>query len=123
MARLYDITAIAEGDKLIAFAFANNPNLKIPNYEDIEMIVKENETRVVGIRFPVELLEWIDRYSRILAVDENKRVTRNQVVIGFLESMKSIVEYREQHEFNGSHVEEIEKVIELARKQQHEEIS
>lgn len=80
------------------------------------------KTKTVSVRFPVELLDWIDNYSRILAVDQKKRVTRNMVVIGFLEQMKSIIEYREQHEFDGTHVEEIEKVIDLARSQQSERV-
>ena len=76
------------------------------------------KTKTVSVRFPIELLEWIDNYSRILAVDQKKRVTRNMTVIGFLETMKSIVEYREQHEFEGTHIEEIERIIALARSQQ-----
>ena len=80
-----------------------------------------DKTKTVSVRFPIELLDWIDRYSRILAVDENKRVTRNMVVINFLETMKAVIEYREQHEFNGTHVEEIEKIIAIAKDQQPEQ--
>ncbi len=120
MAKLYDLTAIAEGDELIAIAFKNNPNINI-TYEYAAMIIKENETRVVGIRFPVELLNWIDRYSRITAVAGDKRITRNMVVIGFLEQMKEVIEYRERNEFeSGSHVAEIEKIIAVAKSQQGE---
>ena len=72
------------------------------------------KTKTVSVRFPIELLEWIDRYSRILAIDEKKRVTRNMVVISFLEQMKSLTELQ----FNGAHIEEIEKAIALARSQQ-----
>jgi hypothetical protein len=72
------------------------------------------KTKTVSVRFPIELLDWIDRYSRILAIDEKKRVTRNMVVIGFLEQMKLLIE----QQFNGGHIEEIEKVIALARSQQ-----
>lgn len=118
MAKLYDIAAIAEADELVAIAFKNNPNLQPITYEYAAMVDKDKETRVVGIRFPVELLDWIDRYSRIEAVTGDKRVTRNATVIGFLEMAKGIIEYREQHEFGRSHVEEIEEVIALARSRQ-----
>ena len=72
------------------------------------------KTKTVSVRFPIELLDWIDSYSRILAVDQKKRVTRNMVVINFLEQMKTLIE----QQFNGSHIEEIEKAIALARSQQ-----
>lgn len=116
MAKLYDLKAIAEGDELAAIAFENNPNLRYITCENAEMAIKDNETRVVGIRFPVKLLEWIDGYSRILAVDQKKRVTRNMVIINFLEQMKLLIEDREKTE--GSHIDEIEKLIALARSQQ-----
>ena len=92
MAKMYDLTAIAEGDRLRSIAFSNNPDVRRPNYKDAAMAISDNETRVVGIRFPVELLDWIDRYSRNLAVDKDKRVTRNQVVVSFLEKMKADIE-------------------------------
>lgn len=118
MAKLYDLLAIAEGDELTALALKNNPNFPPITYEYAEMADKDKETRVVGIRFPVELLNWIDRYSRLEAVTGDKRVTRNMTVISFLEMAKGIIEYREQHEFEGTHIEEIEKAIALARSQQ-----
>lgn len=118
MAKLYDMAAIAEGDELVAIAFKNNPNLQPITYEYAAMVDKDKETRVVGIRFPVELLSWIDRYSRIEAVTGDKRVTRNATVIGFLEMAKGIIEYREQHEFEGTHIEEIEKILAVARSRQ-----
>lgn len=114
MARIYDLLAIAEGDELTALALKNNPNFPPITYEYAEMVDKDKETRVVGIRFPIELLDWIDSYSRILAVDQKQRVTRNAVVINFLERMKLLTE----EQFDGKHIEEIEKVIAMARSQQ-----
>lgn len=120
MGKVIKLNELAAGDELAAIVVNRNPVIfdeKIHNQEFIAMAHSE-ETRVVGIRFPVELLDWIDNYSRILAVDQKRRITRNTIVIGFLETMKSIIEYREQHEFEGTHIEEIEKIIAMARSQQ-----
>lgn len=76
------------------------------------------KTKTVSIRFPKELLEWIDRYSRIKSLNDDTRITRNNIVINFLETMKAIIEYREKTEWGRSHVEEIEAVLNEARKQQ-----
>lgn len=96
-----------------------NPDTAKRTFEYLEGENMDTEkTRTVSVRFPIELLDWIDNYSRILAVDQKKRITRNMVVINFLEQMKAIIEYREQNEFDGTHVQEIEKVINLARMQQ-----
>jgi hypothetical protein len=116
MGKVIKLNELAAGDELAAIVVNRNPVIfdeKIHNQEFVAMAHSE-ETRVVGIRFPVELLDWIDRYSRILAIDEKKRVTRNMVVIGFLEQMKAITELQ----FDGKHIEEIEKVIAMARSQQ-----
>lgn len=101
-------------DKLGKLISTNSNTVKRTfDYLDGENMDTE-KTKTVSVRFPIELLEWIDRYSRILAIDEKKRVTRNMVVISFLEQMKSLTELQ----FNGSHIEEIEKAIALARSQQ-----
>ena len=110
MAKVFDLQAIARGDHLLAIAL-NNPNLKLPTYEDAEMIDKNNETRVIGIRFPVDLLEWVDSYSRIQSIDKNQRITRNSVVIGFLETMKAIVEHQEKTRWGKSHQEMIREIL------------
>ena len=74
-----------------------------------------DKTRTVSVRFPIELLEWIDSYSRIAAVNCESRVTRNATVIGFLETMKSVIEYREKTEWGMSHQDMIKQVIESAK--------
>ena len=72
-----------------------------------------DKTRTVSVRFPIELLNWIDSYSRIAAVNQETRVTRNSIIIGFLEGMKSVMEYREKHEWGNSHQDEIKKVVDM----------
>ena len=123
MAKILDLQAIARGDQLLAIAL-NNHNLKLPTYEDTEMEHKNNETRVIGIRFPVDLLEWIDSYSRIQAINKNHRITRNSVVIGFLETMKATVEHQEKTQWGKSHQDMIKEVLESGQNreetQQHE---
>lgn len=94
---------------------STNPDTVKRTFDYLESEVMDTEkTKTVSVRFPIELLDWIDRYSRILAIDEKKRVTRNMVVIGFLEQMKAITELQ----FDGKHIEEIEKIIAMARSQQ-----
>ncbi len=124
MAKVFDLQAIARGDHLLAIAL-NNPNLKLPSYEDTEMEHKNNETRVIGIRFPVDLLEWIDSYSRIAAVNSESRITRNATVIGFLETMKALMEYQSKTQWGGkSHQQMIKELLESGQNreetQQHE---
>ena len=124
MAKILDLQAIARGDQLLAIAL-NNPNLKLPSYEDTEMEHKNNETRVIGIRFPIELLQWIDSYSRIAAVNTETRITRNTTVIGFLETMKALMECQSKTQWGGkSHQQMIKEVLESGQNreetQQHE---
>ena len=124
MAKILDLQAIARGDQLLAIAL-NNHNLKLPTYEDTEMEHKNNETRVIGIRFPIELLQWIDSYSRIAAVNTETRITRNTTVIGFLETMKALMEYQSKTQWGGkSHQQMIKEVLESGQNreetQQHE---
>jgi hypothetical protein len=71
-----------------------------------------DKTRTVSVRFPIELLNWIDSYSRIAAVNQESRVTRTMVVVNFLEMAKAAIEYREKHEWGNSHQDEIKKVVE-----------
>lgn len=58
-------------------------------------MVDTDKTKTVSVRFPVELLKWIDSYSRIAAVNTETRITRNTTVVGFLETMKALMEYQE----------------------------
>ena len=82
--------------------------------------MKSDETIMVSVRLPKDLVKWLDSYSRITAVNQEKRVTRSDVVLNFLELMRQVIKYREQHEFSGTHVEEIEKIIAIAKDQQGE---
>ena len=54
------------------------------------MIYEDVESKLVGIRFPVELLNWIDAFSREKAFREGRRVSRNNVVIDALEAQRAI---------------------------------
>ena len=76
------------------------------------MVYEDKESKVVGIRFPMELLNWIDSYSRIEAVNKNARITRNATVIGFLETMRAVIKERERTEWGGkSHQQMIADVL------------
>ena len=90
MDNVMNLECIRKGDELMALAFSRNPNLTLPNYEEIKMIYEDVESKVVGIRFPVELLNWIDAFSREKAFREGRRVSRNNVVIDALEAQRAI---------------------------------
>lgn len=72
------------------------------------------KTRTVSVRFPIELLDWIDSYSRIAAVNQESRVTRNMVVINFLELMRATMQRLEQSDWGCSHQTMIQKAIDDA---------
>lgn len=46
------------------------------------------ESKAVSVRFPIELLKWIDQQSRITALERQERVTRSSMIIEFIEIMK-----------------------------------
>ena len=73
----------------------------------------KDDTVMVSVRLPKELLDWIDSYSRIAAVNQESRVTRTMVVVNFLEMAKAAIEYREKHEWGNSHQDEIKKVVDM----------
>ena len=75
-------------------------------------MVDTDKTKTVSVRFPVELLKWIDSYSRIAAVNTETRITRNTTVIGFLETMKALMEYQEKTVWGKSHQDMIKEVLE-----------
>ena len=74
-------------------------------------MVDTDKTKTVSVRFPIELLKWIDSYSRIAAVNTETRITRNTTVIGFLETMKALMEYQEKTVWGKSHQEMIADVL------------
>ena len=59
-------------------------------HEETKMIYEDVESKVVGIHFPVSLLNCIDAFSREKAFLEGRRVTRNNVVIDALEAQRAI---------------------------------
>lgn len=76
------------------------------------VMVDTDKTKTVSVRFPIELLKWIDGYSRVVAINEDTRITRNATIIGFLETMKGVIEYQEKNVWGNSHLDEIRKVLE-----------
>ena len=90
MAKVIDLEGVARSDALLALAFSRNPDLRLPSYEETKMAFDETDSKVVGIRFPIELLNWIDAFSREKAFKEGKRVTRNNVVIELIEAARAV---------------------------------
>lgn len=88
-----------------------------------EMPKHADGSTTVSVRFPNELLKWIDSYSRIVAVNREIRTTRNSTIINFLELMKGIFEERSKTEWDGrTHIEEMKRVIEQVHKREQEQI-
>jgi len=115
MQKIIDLQEIAAGDALVAIVVNRNPdgfNRIIHNRELIKMAIEDEDTRVVGVRFPISLLKWLDSYSRIAAVNSESRITRNSTIIGFLETMKALMEYQEKTVWGKSHQDMIKEVLE-----------
>ena len=114
MPNVIDLQEIAAGDELVAIVVKRNPDgfdRTIHNQELIKMAYEDEETRVVGVRFPVSLLKWLDSYSRVVALNQETRITRNATIIGFLETMRAIIERQEKTQWGCSHIEMIERVL------------
>ena len=78
--------------------------------EGLEM--KSDGNVLLSVRIPKELMDWIDSYSRIAAVNSESRITRTDTVIGFLETMKALMEYQEKTVWGKSHQDMIREVLE-----------
>ena len=77
------------------------------------VMVDTDKTKTVSVRFPIELLQWIDSYARISAVNKETRITRNTVIINFLENMKAIYEHQSKTLWGGvSHQDKIKEALE-----------
>ncbi len=77
------------------------------------VMVDTDKTKTVSVRFPIELLKWIDSYARIVAVNKETRITRNTVIINFLENMRAIYEHQSKTQWGGkSHQEMIKEALE-----------
>ena len=122
MSKVIDLQEIAAGDALVAIVVNRNPdgfNRIIHNREFIKMAVEDEETRVVGVRFPVSLLKWLDSYSRIAAVNSESRITRNSVIVGFLETQKALMEHISKTQWGGkSHQQMIADVLNQSNEEQ-----
>ena len=78
--------------------------------EGLEM--KSDGTVLLSVRIPKELMDWIDSYSRIAAVNSESRITRTDTVICFLETMKALMEYQEKTVWGKSHQDMIKEALE-----------
>ena len=122
MSKVIDLQEIAAGDALVAIVVNRNPdgfNRIIHNREFVKMVIEDEDTRVVGVRFPISLLKWLDSYSRIAAVNSESRITRNSTIIGFLETMKALTEHQEKTQWGGkSHQQMIADVLASTNEEQ-----
>ena len=74
----------------------------------------EEEKIMITARLPKSLVDWIDSYSRIAAVNSESRITRTDTVVGFLSMMRSIVEHQEKTQWGMSHQDKIKEALNLA---------
>ena len=74
--------------------------------------MKSDGNTLLSVRVPKELMNWIDSYSRIAAVNSESRITRTDTVIYFLETMKALMEYQEKTVWGKSHQDMIKEVLE-----------
>lgn len=80
-----------------------------------EMPKHSDGSTTVSVRFPNELLKWIDSYSRIVACNREIRTTRNSTIVGFLGLMRDIFELQSKEQWDGrSHIEEIKRIMTVA---------
>lgn len=73
--------------------------------------MKSDGNTLLSVRVPKELMNWIDSYSRIAAVNSESRITRTDTVVGFLETMRAIIQYQEKTQWGKSHQEMIADVL------------
>lgn len=106
-------TLIHKLGKLISDPDVNDKTFDYLLNEETVM-VDTDKTKTVSVRFPIELLKWIDLYVRALSYNSDERFTRNQVIISFLETMQGIIAHREKTEWNASHLEKIKEAIDDA---------
>lgn len=77
-----------------------------------ELIMKSDDTVILSVRIPKELMDWLDSYTRIKSIDDDTRITRTMTVVNFLETMRAIIKERERTEWGGkSHQQMIADVI------------
>ena len=74
--------------------------------------MKSDGNTLLSVRVPKELMNWIDSYSRIAAVNSESRITRTDTVVGFLETMKALMEYQEKTVWGKSHQDMIKEALE-----------
>ena len=77
--------------------------------------MKSDGNTLLSVRVPKELMNWIDSYSRIAAVNSESRITRTDTVVGFLETMRAIIQHQEKTQWGGkSHQDMIREALNLA---------
>lgn len=89
--------------------------------------MRSDGNALLSVRVPKELMEWIDSYSRIAAVNSESRITRTDTVVGFLETMKALMEYQSKTQWGGkSHQQMIKELLESGQNReetQHHEVT
>ncbi len=79
----------------------------------------EEEKIMITARLPKSLVDWIDSYSRIAAVNSESRITRTDTVVGFLETMRAIIQHQEKTQWGGkSHQQMIADVLNQSNEEQ-----
>ncbi len=81
--------------------------------------MKSDGNALLSVRVPKDLMNWIDSYSRIAAVNSESRITRTDTVVGFLETMRAIIQHQEKTQWGGkSHQEMIADVLNQSNEEQ-----
>ena len=81
--------------------------------------MKSDGNTLLSVRVPKELMNWIDSYSRIAAVNSESRITRTDTVVGFLETMRAIIQHQEKTQWGGkSHQQMIADVLNQSNEEQ-----
>ena len=81
--------------------------------------MKSDGNTLLSVRVPKELMNWIDSYSRIAAVNSESRITRTDTVVGFLETMRAIIQHQEKTQWGGkSHQQMIADVLASTNEEQ-----
>ena len=81
--------------------------------------MKSDGNALLSVRVPKDLMNWIDSYSRIAAVNSESRITRTDTVVGFLETMRAIIQHQEKTQWGGkSHQQMIADVLASTNEEQ-----
>lgn len=89
MARVIDMQAIKRGDALVRDALRMNPHVLDRLTEATVMAIcteSKNDSILISVRIPKKLLKELDTMTRERAYIEQKRVTRNNLIVHLIET-------------------------------------